>query len=129
MPVTHITIGTLFKRARLNPLVPLVKQIFDFQFPQNLGLKGNPLSPEILSVYNEVNGTSRLLSYMLDNLGVTASQPNQRPWTTLAQPDRQRVNLLFTCMSYNVLCDKYATRQVSKQGTTVLETVVKKVVL
>jgi len=79
---------------------------------QNLGLKGNPLSPEILSVYNEVNGTSRLLSYMLDNLAVTASQPNQRPWTTLAQPDRQRANLLFTCMSYNVLCDKYATRQI-----------------
>jgi len=79
---------------------------------QNLGLKGNPLSPEILSVYNEVNGTSRLLSYMLDNLNVTASQPTQRPWTTIAQPDRQRANLLFTCMSYNVLCDKYATRQI-----------------
>ena len=85
---------------------------------QNLGLKGNPLSPEILSVYNEVNGTSRLLSYMLDNLNVTASQPTQRPWTTIAQPDRQRANLLFTCMSYNVLCDKYATRQVRPEETT-----------
>ena len=32
------------------------------------GLKGNPLSPEILSIYNEANGTSKLLTYMLDNL-------------------------------------------------------------
>lgn len=32
------------------------------------GLQGNPLNPEILSVYNENNGTVKLLTYMLDNL-------------------------------------------------------------
>ncbi|XP_013381923.1 CCR4-NOT transcription complex subunit 6-like [Lingula anatina] len=35
---------------------------------QTLGLKGNPLSPDILNLYNEANGTHKLLAYMLDNL-------------------------------------------------------------
>lgn len=33
-----------------------------------LGLHGNPLGKEVLSIYNEVNGTHKLLTYMLDNL-------------------------------------------------------------
>lgn len=33
-----------------------------------LGLHGNPLGKEVLSIYNEPNGTSKLLTYMLDNL-------------------------------------------------------------
>ena len=32
------------------------------------GLKGNPLSQEILVIYNEPNGTMKLLSYLNDNL-------------------------------------------------------------
>ncbi|KPJ02389.1 CCR4-NOT transcription complex subunit 6-like [Papilio xuthus] len=35
---------------------------------QLLGLQGNPLSKEMLSIYNDSNGTAKLLSYMLDNL-------------------------------------------------------------
>lgn len=35
---------------------------------QLLGLQGNPLSKEMLSIYNDNNGTAKLLSYMLDNL-------------------------------------------------------------
>ncbi|KAF4522156.1 hypothetical protein B566_EDAN010416 [Ephemera danica] len=35
---------------------------------QVLGLKGNPLTKEILALYQEVNGTHKLLSYMMDNL-------------------------------------------------------------
>lgn len=35
---------------------------------QNLGLAGNPLQPEILAMVNEPNGTSKLLSFLLDNL-------------------------------------------------------------
>ncbi|CAE1176034.1 unnamed protein product [Acanthosepion pharaonis] len=35
---------------------------------QTLGLQGNPLSPDILNLYNEPNGTQKLLSYMLDHL-------------------------------------------------------------
>nr|CAG4640873.1 EOG090X06K5 [Eulimnadia texana] len=55
---------------------------------QILGLKGNPLPQDILSLYSEPNGTSKLLSYLLDNL-----------------------TGIFTVMCYNVLCDKLATRQ------------------
>ncbi|MEQ2312531.1 CCR4-NOT transcription complex subunit 6, partial [Ameca splendens] len=35
---------------------------------QTLGLKGNPLAQEIMSLYQEPDGTRRLLSYLLDNL-------------------------------------------------------------
>ncbi|CAH2040731.1 unnamed protein product, partial [Iphiclides podalirius] len=35
---------------------------------QLLGLQGNPLSKEMLSIYNDSNGTAKLLTYMLDNL-------------------------------------------------------------
>ncbi|XP_064458333.1 CCR4-NOT transcription complex subunit 6-like isoform X3 [Ornithodoros turicata] len=77
-----------------------------------LGLKGNPLSPEILSVYSEPNGTSKLLAYLLDNLAVTSSHPPQRPWIAVAHPTRTQTSTVFTVMCYNVLCDKYATRQV-----------------
>lgn len=33
-----------------------------------VGLKGNPLSPDILNIYNQANGTQLLLRYMLDHL-------------------------------------------------------------
>uniref|UniRef100_A0A4W5KWW2 CCR4-NOT transcription complex subunit 6-like n=1 Tax=Hucho hucho TaxID=62062 RepID=A0A4W5KWW2_9TELE len=35
---------------------------------QTLGLKGNPLSQDILNLYQESDGTRKLLNYMLDNL-------------------------------------------------------------
>ncbi|XP_049835574.1 CCR4-NOT transcription complex subunit 6-like isoform X1 [Schistocerca gregaria] len=94
-----------------------------------LGLQGNPLTKEILAMYGEPNGTHRLLTYMLDNLqgesarvvlgrsgdahskSVTATQPPQRPWIPLTRPNRNRPTCIFTVMCYNVLCDKYATRQ------------------
>lgn len=76
-----------------------------------LGLKGNPLTPEIFQLYNEHNGTRKLLEFMLDNLHVNASPPPPRPWVPLAHLDRSRPCALFTVMCYNVLCDRYATRQ------------------
>lgn len=33
-----------------------------------LGLHGNPLAKDLLSIYNEPNGTPKLLTYLLDNL-------------------------------------------------------------
>ncbi len=42
---------------------------------QILGLSGNPLQPDILSMVNEVNGTAKLLSYLLDNLTGVATAP------------------------------------------------------
>ncbi|XP_055679826.1 CCR4-NOT transcription complex subunit 6-like isoform X4 [Lutzomyia longipalpis] len=76
-----------------------------------LGLHGNPLGKDILSIYNEPNGTQKLLTFMLDNLTVSTGPPPQRPWIPLARPNRSRPACIFTVMCYNVLCDKYATRQ------------------
>ncbi|XP_039968872.1 CCR4-NOT transcription complex subunit 6-like isoform X1 [Bactrocera tryoni] len=76
-----------------------------------LGLMGNPLQKEFLSIYNEPNGTQKLLTYMLDNLSVSVTPPPQRPWIPLAKPNKSRPACIFTVMCYNVLCDKYATRQ------------------
>ncbi|XP_042299810.1 CCR4-NOT transcription complex subunit 6-like, partial [Sceloporus undulatus] len=39
---------------------------------QTLGLKGNPLSQDILSLYQDPDGTRKLLNYMLDNLAGNA---------------------------------------------------------
>lgn len=78
-----------------------------------LGLHGNPLTKDILSIYNDMNGTNKLLTHMLDNFSLTVSgnSPPQRPWIPLARPNRSRPACIFTVMCYNVLCDKYATRQ------------------
>ncbi|XP_010893495.1 CCR4-NOT transcription complex subunit 6 [Esox lucius] len=82
---------------------------------QTLGLKGNPLAQEILSLYQEHDGTRKLLNYLLDHLAgtkrVNSDQPPSRSWIALAEPDRTRTAVLFSVMCYNVLCDKYATRQ------------------
>ncbi|CAK1541306.1 unnamed protein product [Leptosia nina] len=42
---------------------------------------------------------------------ITATLPPQRPWIPLTRPNRSRPTCIFTVMCYNVLCDKYATRQ------------------
>lgn len=34
----------------------------------SLGLHGNPLNKDVMSLYSEPSGTVKLLSYMLDNL-------------------------------------------------------------
>uniref|UniRef100_A0A3Q2XRM7 poly(A)-specific ribonuclease n=1 Tax=Hippocampus comes TaxID=109280 RepID=A0A3Q2XRM7_HIPCM len=78
---------------------------------QTLGLKGNPLSQDILNLYQEPDGTRKLLNYMLDNLAVHPEQLPQRPWITLQERDQSVPTAAFTVMCYNVLCDKYATRQ------------------
>ncbi|KAM7449063.1 CCR4-NOT transcription complex subunit 6-like [Porites harrisoni] len=78
---------------------------------QTLGLQGNPLPQDILSINGEQNGTAKLLSLMLDNLTV-CPRPPERQWISL-QPDRTRnPSLTFSVMCYNVLCDKYCTRQI-----------------
>ncbi|KAM9795039.1 CCR4-NOT transcription complex subunit 6a [Neosynchiropus ocellatus] len=83
---------------------------------QTLGLKGNPLAQEIMSLYQEPDGTRRLLNYLLDNLAgaikrIPTEQPPARSWISVSEPDRARPSALFSVMCYNVLCDKYATRQ------------------
>jgi len=76
-----------------------------------LGLSGNPLPPRILSLCNEPNGTQKLLTYLQDNLHDPSSPLPERQFITTAMPDRTRSTAQFTVMCYNVLCDKYCTRQ------------------
>ncbi|XP_048086556.1 CCR4-NOT transcription complex subunit 6 [Alosa alosa] len=83
---------------------------------QTLGLKGNPLTQVIMKLYQEPDGTRRLLNYLLDNLAgaikrIPTEQPPSRSLIVLQEPDRTRPSALFSVMCYNVLCDKYATRQ------------------
>lgn len=78
---------------------------------QTLGLKGNPLSQDILDLHQEPDGTRKLLNYMLDNLAVHPEQLPQRPWISLKERDGSAPTAALTVMCYNVLCDKYATRQ------------------
>ncbi len=42
---------------------------------------------------------------------VTCPPPPRRPWMILAEPSQSNNTCIFTTMCYNVLCDKYATRQ------------------
>ncbi|MEQ2171834.1 CCR4-NOT transcription complex subunit 6-like, partial [Goodea atripinnis] len=42
---------------------------------------------------------------------VHPEQLPQRPWITLKERDQMIPTAVFTVMCYNVLCDKYATRQ------------------
>ncbi|KAJ0019843.1 hypothetical protein NQD34_007412 [Periophthalmus magnuspinnatus] len=86
---------------------------------QTLGLKGNPLSQDILNLYQEPDGTRKLLNYMLDNLAGELSTCLQ--WLSpisfsclfpfLALISACCPAAVFSVMCYNVLCDKYATWQ------------------
>ena len=76
----------------------------------NCVFKGNPLGSDVLQLFSEVNGTRKLLDFMLDNLAVSSSHPPSRPWIQLSPLDRANPTALFTVMCYNVLCDRYATR-------------------
>ncbi len=32
------------------------------------GLRGNPLAPDLVNIYNQMNGTQKLLTFLLDHL-------------------------------------------------------------
>ncbi|XP_077860443.1 CCR4-NOT transcription complex subunit 6 isoform X2 [Macaca mulatta] len=99
-----------FKRSpgRVQWFTPVIPALWGAEVG---GSRGNPLTQDILNLYQEPDGTRRLLNYLLDNLSVTTEQPPPRSWIMLQEPDRTRPTALFSVMCYNVLCDKYATRQ------------------
>uniref|UniRef100_A0A672LLD5 poly(A)-specific ribonuclease n=1 Tax=Sinocyclocheilus grahami TaxID=75366 RepID=A0A672LLD5_SINGR len=76
---------------------------------QTLGLKGTT------SFYNPLNfsfaGPDGLYGSLCFFCAVSIEQPPPRSWIPLQEPDRTRPAALFSVMCYNVLCDKYATRQ------------------
>ena len=50
---------------------------------QTLGIMGNPLQPDILDMVKEVNGTAKLLTFLLDNLNAPPRPPD-REWLQLS---------------------------------------------
>ena len=97
---------------------------------QTLGLNGNPLPSEIIELYSAPNGTYELIGYLLDNQPPNMEQPGwfytkgesfvdknkwknydkERPWLVLDEPSKY--SFVFSLMCYNVLCDKYCSRQI-----------------
>ncbi|XP_053214678.1 uncharacterized protein LOC128397924 isoform X1 [Panonychus citri] len=80
-------------------------------WPDNSPPVQHPLSPvtnypSYLNHQQESNSGFSINSYELNH-----TRPPQRPWISLGTPDRSRTTSIFTVMCYNVLCDKYATRQ------------------
>ncbi|KAI9823909.1 MAG: Glucose-repressible alcohol dehydrogenase transcriptional effector [Thelocarpon impressellum] len=77
-----------------------------------LGLEGNPLEEGLKAEVVE-NGTKALIMHLRENAPVTLP-PSQRDWIVLdetalsAQPPPEK----FSVMTYNMLCDRYATSTV-----------------
>ena len=44
----------------------------------HFSIQGNPLGSDVLQLFSEVNGTRKLLDFMLDNLAVSTSHPQSR---------------------------------------------------
>ncbi|XP_071506337.1 CCR4-NOT transcription complex subunit 6-like [Diadema antillarum] len=105
-----ISLRELFLNNNQLRLLPFeLGRLFNLQV---LGLNGNPLASEILGLYNEPKGIQKLLSYMLDHIHPPAIMPPARPWIHISHPSRDKAAAIFSVMSYNVLCDKYATKQI-----------------
>ncbi|XP_074649211.1 CCR4-NOT transcription complex subunit 6-like [Tubulanus polymorphus] len=64
---------------------------------QTLGLQGNPLSPEISSLYNDMNGTSKLLSFLLDHLHAPRSEPRLCRTNLRPVVKREKTDALGIC--------------------------------
>lgn len=76
-----------------------------------LGLHGNPLDQPLLTYSGD--GTEQVMMYLLDNCPITEAPPD-RLWVRPQKADQKRVQegqAKFSVFCYNVLCDKYATRQ------------------
>lgn len=80
-----------------------------------LGLHGNQLAEPLHTYASE--GTETVMTYLLDNLPISQAPPD-RMWVKPLNADYSRMPKddaeadAFSCFCFNVLCDKYATRQI-----------------
>ncbi|KAI9806010.1 MAG: Glucose-repressible alcohol dehydrogenase transcriptional effector [Piccolia ochrophora] len=83
---------------------------------ETLGVEGNPLEEELRSEIVQ-NGTKALITHLREAIPVTLP-PSQRDWIVLdeAAPSSASAQQRFSVLSYNTLCDKYATH--SQYGYT-----------
>lgn len=85
-----------------------------------LTLSGNPLSEPLMSMSLTQDSTETILLYLLDNAPVAPSPP-ERVWLTPNNVDLAKFSLThktFSVFCYNILCDKYATRQIYRYCPT-----------
>ncbi|KAJ3337418.1 Glucose-repressible alcohol dehydrogenase transcriptional effector [Gonapodya sp. JEL0774] len=73
---------------------------------ENLGLEGNPIQEPLLSIMQK-EGTPAVTSYLRDNCPAIAPPP-EREWVYV-EDDTGMTTDSFTVLTYNVLCERYAT--------------------
>ena len=98
-----------------NQLPTLPHQLGTLHQLQTLGIEGNPLDAEIKTILQK-DGTTSLIAYLRDSCPVV-DPPPQRTWNYLiTQQERDAMEQdpyleTFTVLSYNILCEKYATER------------------
>ena len=77
-----------------------------------LGIEGNPLQSNLFDIIKK-DGTQALIAYLRDSCPVPVPPP-EREWISLdveAPSSGEDESNTFAVLSYNVLCEKYATAQ------------------
>ncbi|KAI3620722.1 hypothetical protein CBS9595_002689 [Malassezia furfur] len=78
-----------------------------------LGIEGNPLQENLMSLVQH-EGTPALIAFLRDSCPVSVPPP-EREWIAIDHdvppPGDDEPDTTFAVLSYNVLCEKYATRQ------------------
>ncbi|KAI7891131.1 Endonuclease/exonuclease/phosphatase [Mucor mucedo] len=75
-----------------------------------LGLEGNPMQADIKNILMK-EGTQAVIVSLRENAPVGMPPPH-REWITIENDTSSDDSDKFTVLSYNILCDKYATSQV-----------------
>lgn len=96
---------------RLSLLPPELGTLFQLEM---LGIEGNPLQDNLLDIMKQ-DGTQALIAFLRDSCPVPVPPP-EREWLPLdvdmpSQGEADGAKHTVAVMSYNVLCDKYATSQ------------------
>lgn len=97
-----------------NQLTILPPEIGTLYQLEMLGIEGNPLQPNLYEIIKQ-EGTQALVAYLRDSCPVPVPPP-EREWISLdmdlppmsAEEDEA---FTFAVLSYNILCEKYATAQ------------------
>lgn len=94
----------------LTVLPPELGTLFQLEM---LGIDGNPLQENLLSILQR-DGTPSLITFLRDSCPVPVPPP-EREWVALENdlglPEDESGANTFSVLSYNVLCEKYATPQ------------------
>jgi CCR4-NOT transcription complex subunit 6 len=82
---------------------------------QTLGVEGNPLDASLKAIVQK-DGTPALISFLRDSSPMPPGPPPRIWRDLLSQPEREALTAdsnaeTFSVLSYNILCEKYATER------------------